>query len=218
MGDTTAMNDITWHHHPVTKAERARLNKQKPFVIWLTGLSGAGKSTLAGALESYLHQNGNRCYLLDGDNIRHGLSKDLGFDHESRAENIRRVGEVAKLMVDAGLIVVTAFISPFSHERRMVREMFEPGEFVEIYLNAALQICEQRDPKGLYKKARSGGISDFTGISSPYEIPSNPEIVVNTGSESIEACLQKIITMLIDKHYLNSLQQSLSDAEAKGGV
>lgn len=203
------MNDITWHNHPITKAERASLNRQKPIVIWLTGLSGAGKSTLAGALESYLYQGGYHCYLLDGDNIRHGLSKDLGFDHESRAENIRRVGEVAKLMVDAGMIVITAFISPFCHEREMVRAMFESDEFIEVYLNVPIQVCEQRDPKGLYKKARNGEIPDFTGISSPYEIPENPEIVVNTGLESIETCLKKIIDLLKARHYLDVYRQSV---------
>lgn len=203
------MNDITWHSHPITKAERARLNRQKPIVVWLTGLSGAGKSTLAGALESYLYQSGYHCYLLDGDNIRHGLSKDLGFDHDSRAENIRRVGEVAKLMVDAGMIVITAFISPFRHEREMVRDMFEPDEFIEVYLDVPIQVCEQRDPKGLYKKARSGEIPDFTGISSPYEIPDRPEVVVNTGLDSIESCLMKVIGVLKDRHYLDGYRQAV---------
>lgn len=200
------MTYITWQNHPITKSDRAELNKQKPFVIWLTGLSGAGKSTLAGTLESYLYQNNHRCYLLDGDNVRHGLCKDLGFNQESRAENIRRVGEVAKLMVDAGLIVITAFISPYRKERTMVRNMFELGEFVEVYLDASLQVCEQRDTKGLYKKARRGEIADFTGISSPYEVPEAPEIIVNTGLDSIDVCTQKILAVLKGKNYLNGSQ------------
>lgn len=206
-GKKKIMNNIVWHYHPVSKNDRAQQNGQKPFVIWLTGLSGAGKSTLAGALESFLHQNGYRSYLLDGDNVRHGLNKDLGFDHDSRVENIRRVGEVAKLMVDAGLIVITAFISPYRNERDMVRKMFGAEEFVEVYLDVPLQVCEQRDPKGLYKKARNGEIPEFTGISSPYEVPLSPEITVHTGIDGIETNIEKIINILSDKNYLDSNQR-----------
>src|SRR5690606_6185147 len=146
-------------------------NHQQPFVIWLTGLSGSGKSSIANALDLHLFQQGCRTYLLDGDNVRHGLNKDLGFDQASRVENIRRVGEVSKLLVDAGLIVITAFISPYRSDRAMVRQMFEMGEFIEVFLDTPIEVCEQRDPKGLYKKARSGAIKDFTGIDSPYERP-----------------------------------------------
>ena len=206
-GKKKIMNNLVWHYHPVSKKDRAQQNGQKPFVIWLTGLSGAGKSTLAGALESFLYQNGYRSYLLDGDNVRHGLNKDLGFDHDSRAENIRRVGEVAKLMVDAGLIVITAFISPYRNERDMVRKMFGSEEFVEVYLDVPLQVCEQRDPKGLYKKARNGEIPEFTGISSPYEVPLSPEITVHTGIDGIETNIEKIINILSDKNYLDSNQR-----------
>lgn len=168
---------LTWHTHRLAKAERIQMSGQKPFVLWLTGLSGSGKSTLADALEWRLYAMGLRTYLLDGDNVRHGLSKDLGFTDADRVENIRRIGETAKLMVDAGLIVITAFISPFRADRQMVREMLEPGEFVELYIDVPLEICEQRDPKGLYKKARTGQIKHFTGIDSPYEAPLAPELI-----------------------------------------
>lgn len=192
------MKNIVWHNSHVSKADRASLNGQKPFVIWLTGLSGSGKSTLANALDSYLFSQGFRSYLLDGDNVRHGLNKDLGFDQKSRVENIRRIGEVSKLMVDAGLIVITAFISPYRSDRDMVREMFPADEFIEVYLDAALAVCEQRDPKGLYKKAREGKITDFTGIDSPYEAPLNPEIVLSSDKQDVE---QELLTVV---HYLEA--------------
>jgi adenylyl-sulfate kinase len=169
-------SNLTWHPHRLTKADRIHLSGQKPFVLWITGLSGSGKSTLADALESHLYNQGLRTYLLDGDNIRHGLNKDLGFSDTDRIENIRRIGETAKLMVDAGLIVITAFISPFRADRQLVRDMLAPDEFLELYMDVPLAICEQRDPKGLYKKARAGQIKQFTGIDSPYEPPLHPEL------------------------------------------
>lgn len=193
---------VVWQHYDVTRHHRAELKKQKPCVIWLTGLSGSGKSTVSGHLDSYLHSQGYHSYILDGDNVRHGLNKDLGFSDKDRIENIRRVGEAAKLMADAGLILITAFISPFRHDRQMVRSLFEPGEFIEVHIDAPLEVCEQRDPKGLYKKARDGVIKDFTGITSPYEAPENPEIVVDTSKLSIDAAVEKIVDYLEKGNYI----------------
>lgn len=184
--------NIVWHTHYVRKEERATAKRQKPFVVWLTGLSGSGKSTVANALERFLVQRGYHTYLLDGDNVRHGLNRDLRFSDEDRVENIRRVGEVAKLMVDAGLIVITSFISPFSQEREMVRDMLEEDEFVEIYLNTPLEVCEERDPKGLYRKARKGEIKNFTGIDSDYEAPEKPDLMVDTSKVELSENIEKI--------------------------
>ena len=172
--------NIVWHNYAVNKSQRSEQKGHKPVILWFTGFSGSGKSTVAGALESALHQQGVHTYLLDGDNVRHGLCKDLGFSDEDRVENIRRVGELSKLMVDAGLVVLTAFISPFRAERRMVREMLPEGEFIEVFVDTPLEVAEQRDVKGLYKKARAGELKNFTGIDSPYEAPENAEIRVNT--------------------------------------
>lgn len=185
--------NLVWHGVSIQREQRAAAKSQRPGVVWFTGLSGAGKSTLANALDSRLHSQGNHTYLLDGDNVRHGLNKDLGFSSKDRVENIRRIGEVAKLFVDAGLIVSTAFISPFRADRKMVRSLFEPGEFIEVFVDAPLKVCEQRDPKGLYKKARDGIIKDFTGIDSPYEPPQSAEIVVNTDSATIDQCIDEIM-------------------------
>ena len=185
--------NIVWHQHSVDKNLRAELKQQKPAVLWFTGLSGAGKSTIAGALETRLAQLGYHTYLLDGDNVRHGLCSDLGFSEQDRRENIRRIGELAKLMADAGLIVLTAFISPHRAERQMVRDLLPESEFMEVYVNTSLEVCEQRDPKGLYKKARAGEIANFTGIDSAYEAPLDPEIDLPAGDENIDTLVDLCI-------------------------
>jgi bifunctional enzyme CysN/CysC len=172
--------NIQPQHFVIGKLDRALMNKQKPCVIWFTGLSGSGKSTIANELEKSLFASGHRTYILDGDNLRHGLNKDLGFTKLDRIENIRRVAEVARLMMDAGLMVITTFISPFRSDRQAARALFEPGEFLEVFVNTPLTLCESRDPKGLYKKARAGEIRDFTGIDSPYEAPELPDFEINT--------------------------------------
>lgn len=183
--------NIVWHNQQITKEKRALLTLQKPCILWFTGLSGSGKSTIANALEEMLYNNGNFTYLLDGDNVRHGLNRDLGFDDNSRVENIRRVGEVAKLFVDSGQIVLTAFISPFIEDRELVRTLVKEDEFIEVFIDTPLEVCESRDPKGLYKKARAGKIKDFTGIDSPYEVPLKANIYIDNDKISIEkACLQ----------------------------
>ena len=187
-----ASDNVVWHHATVTRARREAQNGHRGAIIWFTGLSGAGKSTLAHAVEEHLHQMGCRTFVLDGDNVRHGLCGDLGFSAADRVENIRRVGEVAKLFMEAGVIVLTAFISPFRGDRNKVRAMVQPGEFVEIYCQCPVEVCEQRDTKGLYKKARAGEIGQFTGISSPYEAPDSPELVVNTSERSLQDCVQQV--------------------------
>ena len=185
--------EVIWHQTHITKDHRAKQKNQVPKCIWLTGLSGSGKSTLANALEVALTEQGKHTYLLDGDNVRHGLNKNLGMSDEDRTENIRRVSEVAKLMVDAGLVVITAFISPFRADRDAARALFEDGEFVEVFADAPLEECEKRDPKGLYKKARAGEIKEFTGIDSPYEAPANAEVVINTAEHDIGECVRQLI-------------------------
>jgi len=195
-GTPDRATNVTWHDTQVTKAMRAEQKNQTPRVLWFTGLSGAGKSTIANALEQKLVAMGHHTYLLDGDNVRHGLNKDLGFDDVGRVENIRRIGEVAKLMTDAGLIVITAFISPFRSDRQMVRQLFREGEFLEVFVDTPLAIAEQRDPKGLYAKARTGQIQNFTGIDSPYERPQTPEVRLDAGSASVEACVEAVVAVL----------------------
>jgi len=187
-----ASDNVVWHHATVTRARREAQNGHRGAIIWFTGLSGAGKSTLAHAVEEQLHQMGCRTFVLDGDNVRHGLCGDLGFSTADRVENIRRVGEVAKLFMEAGVIVLTAFISPFREDRNRVRAMVRPGEFIEIYCQCPVEVCEQRDTKGLYKKARAGEIGQFTGISSPYEAPDSPELVVNTSERNLQDCVQQV--------------------------
>jgi len=189
-------DNVVWHRHSVTREERQQQNGHKPCVLWYTGLSGSGKSTVANAVDAMLHQLGCHTYVLDGDNIRHGLNGDLGFSDKDRVENIRRIGEVSKLFVDAGLIVSTAFISPFCADREMVRHQLGEGEFLEIFIDTPLDVCEQRDPKGLYKKARAGEIKHFTGIDSEYEAPAQPEIHIRTAEYNVEECAGQVIDAL----------------------
>ena len=196
---TEKSSNTVWHNATVTRARREHLNNHKSVILWFTGLSGAGKSTLAHAVEEKLYQLQCRTYVLDGDNVRHGLCGDLGFTDTDRQENIRRIGEIAKLMLEAGVISLTAFISPFEKERQLARKLVPHGDFLEIYCYCELDICEQRDVKGLYKKARSGEIKHFTGISSPYEVPKKPEIKINTGQDSLEDCVAQIINLLRDR-------------------
>ncbi len=194
--------NIVWHDHHVTKQKRSQNKNQKPCVLWFTGLSGSGKSTIANAVESKLIEMCKHTYLLDGDNIRMGLNKGLTFSDEDRIENIRRIGEVSKLFVDAGTIVLTAFISPFQKERDAVRSLVEKEEFIEVFIDTPLEVCELRDPKGLYQKARKGEIPNFTGISSPYEAPLNPEIHIINDNVTIEAIVEQIIKYLTVKNKL----------------
>lgn len=198
----SASTNITWHDSEVTKEQRQERNGHKSVVIWFTGLSGSGKSTISVALEKALFEQKITSYRLDGDNIRHGLNQNLGFSPEDRKENIRRIGEVGKLMVDAGVVTITAFISPYKEDRDIVRNILEDGEFIEVFTKCSLDECESRDPKGLYKKARSGEIKEFTGINAPYEEPSNPEIVIDTEHESIEESVNKIVSYLKENQYL----------------
>lgn len=194
--------NIIWHQSAITKHDRQQRNQHKSCVVWFTGLSGSGKSSLANALDKELFSLGVQSYVLDGDNIRHGLNAGLGFSKEDRKENIRRIGEVSKLFVDSGQIVCTAFISPFIEDREQVRTLFPDGEFIEVYVKCPISICENRDPKGLYKKARSGEIMEFTGISSPYEEPIHPELVIETDKLTISQSVDTIITYLREKEIL----------------
>ena len=195
--------NLVWHAHHLSKSERASQKRQNPCILWFTGLSGSGKSTISNALERKLFELGHHTYLLDGDNVRHGLNKDLGFSDEDRVENIRRIGEISKLFADAGLVVLSAFISPFRSDRQMVRDLVEEGEFIEIHMATPLSVCEQRDPKGLYKKARKGDIKNFTGIDSAYEAPESAEITLNTAEYDIEACVDKVIAYLKKNHIIH---------------
>lgn len=194
--------NIVWHQHAVDKQRRSDSLQQKPVILWFTGLSGSGKSTLANLLEQKLAAENKHTYLLDGDNVRHGLCGDLGFSAEDRVENIRRISEVSKLFVDAGTIVITAFISPFRADREFCRNLVEPQEFVEVFVDTPIEVCEQRDPKGLYKKARSGDIKDFTGIDSDYEAPNNPEIHLVYEDESAEDTVNRLFQMLVEKEFV----------------
>jgi len=196
--------NIVWHNHHVTKTERSELKLQKPCILWFTGLSGSGKSTIANAVESKLLELKKHTYLLDGDNIRMGLNRGLGFSDEDRVENIRRIGEVAKLFVDSGCIVLSAFISPFIADREQVRKLLEDDEFIEIFVDTPLDVCETRDPKGLYKKARTGEIANFTGISSPYEAPTDAQIHIDNDAITVENAAQKVIEYLQTRGYLDA--------------
>ena len=194
--------NITWHSAAVSKEDRRIQNGHGSCVLWFTGLSGSGKSTIANAVSGELYRQGINEYVLDGDNIRHGLNRDLGFSDDDRTENIRRIGEVAKLFVDSGAVVTTAFISPFRADRDQVRELFEAGEFIEVFVDCPLEECEQRDPKQLYAKARRGEIKDFTGIDSPYEAPDRPEITLRSDLLSVEEAVKQIFGYLKDKHFI----------------
>jgi len=203
MSEDPKSSDVVWHHATVTRDRRKQQNNHKSVIMWFTGLSGAGKSTLAHCVEESLHQMGCRTFVLDGDNIRHGLCGDLGFSIEDRTENIRRISEVAKLMMEAGVITLTAFISPFRAEREKARQIFPHGEFLEIYCECPLEVCEQRDVKGLYKKARAGEVKNFTGISSPYEEPAKPELVVKTSETSLDECAKQVLELLEERGVIN---------------
>lgn len=203
MAEQKATN-VHWHEHAVSKQERCQLNGQKGAVLWFTGLSASGKSTIANTVDHKLHASGKRTFVLDGDNVRMGLNKNLGFSAEDRAENIRRVGEVAKLFSSAGLITTTAFISPYRADRDAVRELLDDGEFIEILVDASLETCEARDPKGLYKKARAGEIKGFTGIDDPYEAPEKPELVLDADGKGIDELADEVIAYL-DEHGILSL-------------
>jgi adenylylsulfate kinase len=191
--------NVVWHHATITRELRQEQNNHKSVILWFTGLSGSGKSTLAHAVEDRLHKMGCRTFVLDGDNVRHGLCSDLGFSDDDRTENIRRIGEVAKLFLEAGVIVLTAFISPFRADRELARSLVPHGEFLEIFTDAPLEVCETRDVKGLYAKARAGIIPQFTGISSPYEEPESPEARVETGALDLDTCADQVVAMLCER-------------------
>lgn len=198
------MKNVVWHKTTIKKDDRTKLLNQKPFLLWFTGLSASGKSTIANIVEQKLFNLHYKTYLLDGDNVRHGLNRDLGFDEESRIENIRRVGEVSKLFLDAGIIVLTAFISPFKSDRELVKSLFNKGEILEVFIDSSLETCEKRDPKGMYLKARKGEIKNFTGISSPYEAPENAEIHITNDNISPEEAADQIVNYLLKENYIQN--------------
>jgi adenylylsulfate kinase len=200
--DKNNSDNVFWHHATVTRERRQKLNGHRSVILWFTGLSGAGKSSLAHAVEEHLYQAGCRTFVLDGDNVRHGLCADLGFSAQDRVQNIRRVGEMTKLFLEAGVIALTAFISPFAEDRARVRALVPHGEFLEIFCNCPLEVCEERDTKGLYRRARAGEIKDFTGISSPYEIPQNPDLIVDTGALSLQASVTRVIKFLQERGFI----------------
>ena len=198
------MKNVVWHHATVTRQRRNTQNNHKSTVLWFTGLSGSGKSTLAHAVEEELHQIGCRTIVLDGDNMRHGLCKDLDFSDKNRKENIRRIGEVAKLFIESGVITLTAFISPFKDERHKVRELLADGDLIEIYVKCPISVCEARDVKGMYKKAKANKIKNFTGISSPYEVPESPDLIVDTDQETLDESVDKVLGVLINRGIINN--------------
>ncbi|MBI4698884.1 MAG: adenylyl-sulfate kinase [Nitrospirae bacterium] len=197
-------NNLYWHKPSVIMEDRWKANGYRGCLLWFTGLSASGKSTIAHDLCRHLLELGINSYVLDGDNVRHGLNKDLGFSPEHRKENIRRIGEVSKLFIDAGLIIMTAFISPYREDRSNIRKLLKEGEFIEVYVKCSLQECERRDPKGIYKRAKAGEIKEFTGISAPYEEPENPEVILNTDTLSIEACTKKLFGHLVENGYIDA--------------
>lgn len=195
-------SNVVWHHATVTRERRESLNGHRGVILWFTGLSGAGKSTIAHALEERLHMMGCHTFVFDGDNVRHGLCGDLGFSAEDRSENIRRIGEMVKLFLEAGVIALTAFISPTRHDRRRVRQLVAEGDFIEVYCRCSIEACEARDVKGLYKRARAGEIKDFTGISAAYEEPENPEVVLDTDRDTLDECVDQLVDFLRQRHIL----------------
>jgi len=195
---------IFHHSFSIKKNDREELHGHKSYILWFTGLSGSGKSTIANLVEKKLHEMGISTYILDGDNLREGINQDLGFSSEDRKENLRRIGEIAKLFVDGGIVTLATFISPYASDREKVRKKVRQGEFIEIYVKCSLEECENRDPKGLYKKARQGEISNFTGVSAPYEEPENPEIIIETNQKSVGECVQQIINYLKHNGYLGN--------------
>lgn len=207
---------ISWHHASVTRDRREIQNGHRSFIVWFTGLSGSGKSTLAHALEESLYRMGCRTFVFDGDNVRHGLNSDLAFSNEDRKENIRRIGEMCKLFVEAGTIALTAFISPFRHDRNMIRALVNEADFIEVYCDCSLETCEQRDVKGLYAKARRGEIAEFTGISAPYEKPADPELVINTNKASVEGCIEKVLKFLKERKIIDIHNER--EAECSGNL
>lgn len=210
-GDTNPKGtNIVWHEASVDRQSRAQQRGHRSAILWFTGLSGSGKSTLANAVNAALFEQGLATYVLDGDNIRHSLCKDLGFSDSDREENIRRIGEVAKLFLDAGVIVLTAFVSPFRADRDKARDLVDVEDFIEIHCAADLTICEERDTKGLYAKARAGEIKDFTGISSPYEEPESPQLKINTGDQSLEACVDTVLKALLDRKVIPAMHPPVS--------
>jgi adenylylsulfate kinase len=202
MSETKSKN-IFWMEGRVTREHRERANAHRGATVWFTGLSGSGKSTLAQALEEALFARGCQAFVLDGDNVRHGLNRDLGFSPEDRTENIRRIGEIAKLLTEFGAFAITAFISPYRADRDAVRERMTDGDFIEVFVECPLEVCESRDPKGLYEKARKGEIREFTGISAPYEAPERAEIVIRTGDSSVQTCVEQLVHFLEERGYLN---------------
>jgi adenylylsulfate kinase len=206
------LSNLTWHHASVTRKCRERQNGHRGAILWFTGLSGAGKSTIAHAVEERLYNLGCRTFVLDGDNVRHGLCSDLGFSNQDRSENIRRIGEVAKLFVEAGTIALTAFISPFRQDRDRIRHLVPTGDFLEIYCRCPIEVCEARDVKGIYARARRGEIPDFTGISSPFEAPLNPELELNTGVNTLEDEVEKVVALLYRRNIVGS------EYEARGAT
>jgi adenylylsulfate kinase len=210
--------NITWHEGHITRKDREALLGQKGVTVWLTGLSGSGKSTIAVAAEHALVERGRLAYVLDGDNVRHGLNSNLGFSPEDRTENIRRIGEVANLFTDSGVIVFTSFISPYRADRDKVRAIMEDGDFIEVLVDASLETCESRDVKGLYKKARAGEIPEFTGISAPYEAPANPELVLDTNTQSVEESAAELLGYLEENGYLGARAQGVAVRRESGGV